>query len=139
MLPLWGWNKLFDLGYQKLEHIPIWLMTALKNGLGNPIWWADTASKRSWFLEGIYFDSLLKYSCYRGHRPKKWCLDEIMLKDLKFYTHLTTVDSKIAHQVWRLKHYLPLFYLLIFFFFKFLMSEHTSCRGQSSDVVTWYL
>lgn len=42
-----------------------------------------------------------------------------MLKDLKFYTHLTTVDSKIAHQVWRLKHYLPLFYLLIFFFLNF--------------------
>lgn len=26
------------------------------------------------FLKGIYFDSLLKYSCYRGHRPKEMML-----------------------------------------------------------------
>lgn len=33
----WGWNKLVNLGSQKIKRIPIWLMTALKKGLGNPI------------------------------------------------------------------------------------------------------
>lgn len=139
MLPLWGWNKLFDLGYQKLEHIPIWLMTALKNGLGNPIWWADTASKRSWFLEGIYFDSLLKYSCYRGHRPKEMMLGWDNAKGFKilhspdycwFQNRTSGLEIKALSAIILFTH---------LFFFKFLMSEHTSCRGQSSDVVTWYL